>query len=325
MNTRRLRYLVAVADFGSFTRAAEYLHIEQPPLTQQIQVLERELGVTLFVRSRQGAVPTEIGATLVEKARALLELEQSIMATASSFARGEKGQLRIGMAGGISLLSLVPRAIEEFRHQWPDIGVTLEESYTTALCHALHSKQLDVAVVRGPFVDPSINLRHLVDEPAVIVLPKDHAQHDSSHLGLHQLADSPWIIFARALGPGFYDAIIDACRAAGFTPRLGPCAPQLSSVIPLVAAGLGVGIVPAYLDRIQTNGVSFHAIKGPAPQSSILLASHKSQKSQIVQRFEDILLTLSRQVHLLAPATQTIQDPQAFPVYIPILPTIQPS
>ena len=292
MNTRRLRYLIAVADFGSFTRAAEYLHLEQPPLTQQIRALERELGVTLFVRSNKGASLTEIGALMVERARILLQQEQSLIDLASSFARGERGHLRIGMAAGVSLLSLVPYAIELFRQQWTDIGITLEENCTAALCRALHSNQLDVAIVRGPIVEPAMTLRALADESAVIVLPKGHAMQHFAPLRLIQLAQSPLIMFQRDLGPGFYDAIIAACYQAGFSPQLGPSAPQLGSVIPMVAAGLGVGIVPAYLDRMQTNGVSFHSIAGVAPQSTIVLASLKLQSSQIIQRFESVLLRL---------------------------------
>ena len=292
MNTRRLRYLVAVADFGNFTRAAEYLHVEQPPLTQQIRALERELGVTLFVRSNKGATLTDIGALLVERARILLQHEQSLIDLAASFARGDRGHLRIGMAWGVSFLSLVPYAIELFRQQWADIGITLEENSTAALCSALHSHQLDVAILRGPIADPSMTLRVLAVESAVIVLPKGHAMQQSAELRLNQLVQSPLIIFHRNLAPGFYDAIIAAYQQSGFTPQLGPFAPQLGSVIPMVAAGLGVGIVPAYLNRMQTNGVTFHSIAGVVPKSTIVLASSKLYSSRIIQRFETVLLQL---------------------------------
>lgn len=293
MNTRRLRYLVAVADCGSFTRAAEQLHIEQPPLTQQIRALERELGIILFVRSSKGAVPTEAGTIIIERARVLLELEKEIYAIASSLARGERGQLRIGMAGAVSMLSLVPSAIEIFRKEWPDIGVTLEESNTMALCQALHMHKIDVAILRGPVTDRSIGLRPLVDERAVIVLPKGHSLQCRPTIRLSDVADCPLIIFERDLAPGFYDAIIAACEQSGFFPRLGARVTQLCSIIPMVAAGLGVGIVPAYLERMQINGVSFHAIDGPAPQSKIILALREDKTSVMIARFQKILIDLS--------------------------------
>lgn len=128
MDLRHLRYFVAIAEHGSFTKAAEVLHIEQPPLSQQIKSLETELGVQLFIRSRRGAVLTDFGEQLFEKAQTILRLEHQFHLLAKGLSLGEQGRLRIGMAGAVALLPLIPKAIRAFREQWPDIVITLEES-----------------------------------------------------------------------------------------------------------------------------------------------------------------------------------------------------
>ncbi|GAN54009.1 LysR substrate-binding domain-containing protein [Tanticharoenia sakaeratensis] len=289
MDLRRLRYLVAIADCGSFTRAAEMLHTEQPPLSQQIKALERELGLILFTRSRQGAVPTEAGALLIEQARVMLEMERQMASLARGLARGEQGRLRIGLAGAVSMLPLVPRAIRAFRERWPEIVITMEESNTPALCEALRERRIDIAVVRPPAPDPDIVVRHLLDEPTVIALPSDHPRASGKGLRLSAVADEPFIIFERVLGPGFYDAIIAACQRAGFVPRFGQSAPQIAATVSLVAAGLGISVVPSCLDQIHAGGVTYHAIIGPAPRATLAIAARDEAPSLPAQHFEALL------------------------------------
>lgn len=289
MDLRHLRYVVAVAECGTFTRAAEQLHIEQPPLSQQIKQLEQELGLKLFDRSRRGATPTNAGILLIEKARSLLALEQEFRSLARGLARGEQGRVRIGMAGGVTLLPLIPMAIRAFRDRWPDVVVTLEESNTPALCEALREGRVDIAIVRPPVHDPDIIVRALMDEPTMIALPRGHAKWRQHGLHLADIKDEPFIIFERHLGPGFYDTIISACLQAGFTPRLGQSAPQVAATIPMVAAGMGVSVVPAYLDQIHADGATFHPILGPSPRATIAIATRMPHLDGPVANFEAIL------------------------------------
>lgn len=293
MDLRHLRYFVAIAEYGTFTRAAEALHIEQPPLSQQIKALEAELGLPLFTRSRQGAQLTDAGSQLLEHARTILTLERQFHQLANGLARGAQGRLRIGMAGAVTLLPLIPRAIRAFREKWPDIVITLEESNTPALCEALHERRVDIAIVRPPAPDPSIALHPLFDEPTVIAVPKGHSLSRRHRLALTEVANEPFLIFERELGPGFYDAIIAACQKAGFTPRLGQSAPQITATIPMVAAGMGVSVVPAYLSQIHAEGATFHPIDGPAPRSTISLASRTAELSGPSAHFHALLLALA--------------------------------
>lgn len=293
MELRHLRSFIAIADQGTFTRAAETLHIAQPPLSHTIQDLERELGLKLFTRSRRGAALTDAGSQLLGHARAILALEEQFRGLARGIATGERGRLRIGMAGALTLLPLVSQAVRDFRERWPDITLTLEESNTPALCEALHRREVDIALVRPPAPDPSVALHPLFDEPTVLALPEGHRLSKRRALRLSDVAEEPFLIFERALGPGFYDAIIAACRDSGFTPRLGQPAAQITAAIPMVAAGMGVSVVPAYLSQIRAQGATFHPITGPSPRATISLASRDVALEGPAARFHDLILDIA--------------------------------
>lgn len=290
MDIRHFRYFVAIADTGSITRAAEKLGIEQPPLSQQMRRLENTLGVTLFRRQTRGVTLTEEGRALLPRARLILDLRQQFIEHAYGLARGEKGHLRIGLAGAIPLLPAIPFAIRHFRSIAPDVTLSLEESNTPALCEALQAHRIDIAILRPPVTDPSkITVIPLLDEPTLIALPKGHRFTHVSRLHLSRLADEPLIIFPRELGPGFYDAILAAYQNAGVTPPLGQQAPQIAGTIPLVAAGLGISVVPQSLQQLHTGGVTFHKINDPAPYANIAIGLRRETTPPLVEHFSQIL------------------------------------
>ncbi|MXV44658.1 LysR family transcriptional regulator [Saccharibacter sp. 17.LH.SD] len=290
MDIRHFRYFVAIAETGSITRAAERLGMEQPPLSQQIRRLEEDLGVSLFRRQTRGVVLTEEGRNLLPRARLILDLRRQFIETAHGLARGEQGHLRIGLAGAIPLLPAIPFAIRQFRTIAPSVTLSLEESNTPALCEALLAHKIDIAVLRPPVPDPErVQVIPLLDEPTLIALPKGHPLTDQPRLHLHQLKDEPLIIFPRELGPGFYDAILAAYQNAGITPPLGQQAPQVAGTIPLVAAGLGISIVPQSLHQLHTGGVTFHQIHHPAPSASLAIGLRKENSTPLVTHFSQML------------------------------------
>ncbi|GBQ04547.1 LysR family transcriptional regulator [Saccharibacter floricola] len=290
MDIRHFRYFVAVAETGSITRAAERLGIEQPPLSQQLKRLEATLGVSLFRRQTRGVTLTEEGQALLPHARLILDLRQQFIAQAHGLARGEKGHLRIGLAGAVPLLPAMPFAIRHFRSIAPDVTLSLEESNTPALCEALRAHRIDIAILRPPVSDPdNVQVIPLLDEPTLIALPKGHRFTHSARLHLQQLANEPLIIFPRELGPGFYDAILAAYQNAGITPPLGQQAPQIAGTIPLVAAGLGISVVPQSLHQLHTGGVTFHKIDEPAPYATIAIGLRRETTSPLVELFSQTL------------------------------------
>ncbi|WP_225031188.1 LysR family transcriptional regulator [Paraburkholderia sp. XV] len=286
MDLRHLRYFCTVAARGSILGAAEELGIAQPPLSMQIKQFERELGVPLFRRMSRGVQLTAEGEALLEPARAILDLQRQFVDLARGLRRGDRGTVRVGLAGAVALLPAVPTTIKIFRERLPGAKVTMEESNTPALADALRERILDAAIIRPPMPDPhGLRVYPLVSEPTRIALPAGHRLSGRKKIKLSELANETLIIFPRALGPGFHDAILSACKTSGFTPIIDQEAPQIAAMVPMVAAGLGFSIVPKSLTQIHTEGVSFHQIASFAPTADLALAIRSQSLPPLVMRF----------------------------------------
>jgi DNA-binding transcriptional LysR family regulator len=288
MELRHLRYFVAVAEEGHITRAAERLGIQQPPLSQQIQALERELETQLFRRKPRGVELTPAGLALLDEARAILARTDDAVAAVKRTARGEAGRIGIGFTSSASFHPFLPRAIRAFRETHPLVALALEESGTTELVDALRARALDVAFVRSPVGESDdLFVRPLLEEPMVAALPSGHplsAGHDP--LPLAALAGETFILYRRPVGPGLHDAIIAACDRAGFSPTIGQEAPRMLSTLSLVAAGLGVTVVPASMSRLEAEGVAYRPLDSSAPLTAPLnLAYRRDEISAAVRLF----------------------------------------
>lgn len=289
MELRHLRYFVAVAEEGHVTRAAERLGIQQPPLSQQIQALERELDAQLFRRKPRGVELTPAGRALLEEARAILARADAAILATRRAAHGETGRIGIGFTSSASFHPFLPRAIRAFREAHPGIALALEESGTTELVAALRMQTIDAAFVRSPVGDSAdLFVRPLLEEAMVAALPSGHTLTAGSEpLPLAALAGETFIFYRRPVGPGLHDAIIAACDRAGFSPTIGQEAPRMLSTLSLVAAGLGVTVVPASMSRLEAEGVSYRRLAdSPAPLTAPLnLAYRRDEISAAVRRF----------------------------------------
>jgi DNA-binding transcriptional LysR family regulator len=288
MELRHLRYFVAVAEEGHITRAAERLGIQQPPLSQQIQALERELETQLFRRKPRGVELTAAGLALLDEARAILARVDEAVAAVKRTARGEAGRIGIGFTSSASFHPFVPRAIRAFRQAHPLVALVLEESGTTELVAALRAQGLDIAFVRSPVGESGdLFVRPLLEEAMVAALPSGHAlSAGRDPLPLTALADETFILYRRPVGPGLHDAIIAACDRAGFSPTIGQEAPRMLSTLSLVAAGLGVTVVPASMSRLETEGVAYRPLDPSAQLTAPLnLAYRRNEISAAVRRF----------------------------------------
>ena len=270
MELRHLRYFVAIADAGHFTRAAETLGIGQPPLSQQIQALEREIGTALFTRLPRGVRLTEAGAAFAEDARRILREAEQATDRARRIARGEQGRIRVGMINSAPFHPLIPQMIREFRARYPAIAFSLDERTTPALVTAVRGGTVDLAFVRPLLEDlDGLAMETLLDEDLVVALPAGHPLSRRARVPLLALSIEPFVLFSRAVGAGLHDEIISACRNAGFSPRIGQEASQPTSIVNLVAAGLGVSLVPASMQHIHADGVCFRPIAHPVPQARL--------------------------------------------------------
>ncbi|NHO32786.1 LysR substrate-binding domain-containing protein [Acetobacter fallax] len=290
MELRHLRYFVAVAEELNFTRAAARLGIGQPPLSQQIRDLERELSVTLFVRRPQGAELTPAGAVFLHEARSVLEMAQHARTSAVLAQRGQIGHLRLGYASSVALHPLVSNTIRRFRGLWPEVVLAVSEGNSRELIERLHTGRADAVFVRpGPADPPGTRLLRLPGEPMRIVLPAEHPLAACSEIPLATLAMEPFILFARAVGLSLFDAIVAACREAGFEPSVVQEAPQISSVVNLVAAGLGISVVPESITQLRLHGVVYRPIRAPAPLASIGLAAAAEKPSVLVDHLFSLM------------------------------------
>ena len=257
MDLRQLRYFVAVAEELHFSRAAERIGIAQPPLTQQIQKLERSLGCRLFIRGRRTTL-TEAGTVLLDRARLIFEQVDSAEDAARRASRGETGKLTVGVPPSVMLLDL-PAAIRKYRLRYPDVGFTLREMSTSAIEDGVQSGVIDLGFVRE---SAPPNSEIILKEPVVAVLPSSHALADRSSIRLAALKGEPFVWFPRRLGPALLDHLARSCAEAGFTPNVVQEATQWQTVVSLVEAGMGVSLAPGCVRRFRWRGVAYATIPG---------------------------------------------------------------
>ena len=300
MELRHLRHFIAVAEERHVTRAARRLGMQQPPLSQSIHALERELGVQLLRRLPRGVEPTEAGRALLADARAILAHVDHALATTRRTARGEQGRISIGFTSSAPFHPLVPRVVRAFREAHPRVSLSMEEGGSPDLIDGLRGERLDAAFIRTDVTNPEgLAVETLLREPMLVALSKGHrlARGSVSGLTLAALAEATFIVYRRGSGPGLYDAIIAACQAAGFSPRIGQEAPRVVSTLNFVAAGLGVSIVPASLARMRMDGVVYRSIRaGAKPLAALNLASRQGDTSAAVQRFLELAKQTAKQL-----------------------------
>ncbi|HEY4373844.1 MAG TPA: LysR family transcriptional regulator [Burkholderiales bacterium] len=286
MELRHLRYFVAVAAEGNFTRAAEKLHIGQPPLSQQIRDLEGELEVKLFHRTPRGAELTEAGRAFQVEAQRLLQGAEEAKAAARRAQQGETGQLRVGLTGSAAFNPVVPTTIRNFRRAYPRVHMRLDEGNTLLMLEALREEKLDAIFIRpGPEAVGDVQMRRFADEPMKIVLPTGHRLARKKSLPLAALAEETFVLVPRAIGSGHYDEVVGACRKAGFEPVIGQGAPQMSLTVNLVAAEMGVSVVPASFVQVKVAGVRYLDIEGRMLPARLALCTRKGDRAATVRNF----------------------------------------
>src|SRR5262245_19045648 len=293
MELRHLRYFIAVAEERHITRAAERLGMQQPPLSRQIKAIEKELDVQLFRRTPHGVELTDAGQTFLVDARRMLAQLNHAFDAAKRTSRGEQGRISVGYTSGAGLHPLVQRLIREFREAFPLVAVTLAEDFPYALSERLSNDQIDVAFIRTPLADPEgIHIDPLQEEAVVAALPSGHrlarSNSRSDALPLKSLASETFVIYGRPQATLTLqgNAIVAGCEAAGFSPHVGYVAPHHLSTLNLVAAGLGVSMVSASVQRLNIEGVVFRRLKGAAQiKVPLNLASRRGDTSAVVRQF----------------------------------------
>lgn len=283
MELRHLRYYVAVAEECHFGRAAERLHIAQPPLSQQIKQLEAELGVTLLTRSTRKVELTPAGAVFLERARAILAGVAEAADEVVLVAEGRIGRVSIGFTGSATY-ELLPTLSRRLRRALPGVELDLRGELLTPLQEAaLLDGSLDIGFLRPPVRSEQISVHTLRREPLVAVLPESHPLAAREAIALPDLATETFVGYPSQHRSVVHDAVLAACRSAGFTPNATEVA-ETSTLVSFVAAGLGVALVPASVQHLGITGATYRPLVGPAPTVELAVATRRHDPSPVVGR-----------------------------------------
>ncbi|HBO3988092.1 TPA: LysR family transcriptional regulator [Pseudomonas aeruginosa] len=291
MELRHLRYFIAVAEELHFGRAAERLGISQPPLSQQIQALEEEIGARLFERTNRRVELTDAGRLFLDESRQVLAQVDKAVLLARRAHLGELGELKIGFTSSAPFTSTIPSSIHAFRKAYPDVHLDLQEMSSRQVLKALLEESLQVGVIRPLALPDAVHWVELFREPLVAVLRADHplAAGSEDGLAIAALAEEPFVFFPRSYGIGLYDQVIALTRQAGFSPRIAQEASEAMTIIGLVSAGLGVSILPASFRRTRVDGVVYRTLSDPEATTAVWLVRRQNEGSPLALSFIDLV------------------------------------
>lgn len=285
MDLRRIRHFVVLAETLNFRRAAERLHMAQPPLSVSIQKLEAELGTKLFDRQASGVSLTPSGRAVLVDARKLLFHGQQLGDTAKSVLDGTGGILRIGFAGSTTY-GVLQKLVPAFRAECPGVELVLREATSVAIVQELEDQALDIGLVRTPLLQAtSATLVPLLKEDFVAALPRGHALEGKDPLQLADLANEAFLMYSPTAAAGLHSAALLACQRAGFLPRVSQQAAQVQTLLALVESGLGVALVPAVMQRYASEKISYRPLLNPTPSIGLALIHDAQAESAAAVRF----------------------------------------
>jgi DNA-binding transcriptional LysR family regulator len=287
MELRHLRYFVAVAEELHFTRAAERLHISAPALTEQIQGLERQLGVQLLLRNQRSVSLTDAGSRFLEEARRTLRQAERAELVARRAGRGEVGDVEIGYVSSASCTGLLARAIKQYRSSRPMVNITIHKMETSHQLEQLTEGRLDIGLLRPPARYPvGIAATIVARQDNLIVLPDDHPLAAAKQrIKPAALADEAFIAPSFEMEVGIYQHTAELARVGGFAPRLVARAPDFFTIVTMVAAGFGIAVVPQSCTCIQIPGIVYKQIAGQSRPAELAAAFRRDERAPAVKTF----------------------------------------
>jgi DNA-binding transcriptional LysR family regulator len=285
---RHLRYFEAVATEMNFSRAAERLHIAQPPLSRQIRQLEEELGAELIDRKARPMQLTPAGRFFLEQTVQLLARLKETGEATRRIAQGQRTWFGIGFVPS-TLYGLLPELIRGFRARHPEVEVTLSELTTVQQADALKAGRIDVGFGRLALGDPEIETETVLEEPVVAALPARHALLRHERLDLPLLADEPLVLYPARPRPSYADQVLQMFRGHGLVPRVAMEANELQTAIGLVAAGLGVALVPESVRRLHRDDVEYRPLAEAGVVSPVIMNFRAGDRSALLARFRELV------------------------------------
>jgi DNA-binding transcriptional LysR family regulator len=288
LELRQLRYFEAVGTELNFSRAAERLHIAQPPLSRQIQQLEDTLGVVLIDRKARPMALTPAGRFFLEQTVQLLARLQETTEATQRIARGQRAWFGIGFVPS-ALYGLLPDLIRRFRALHHEVDVNLSELTTLQQVAALKAGRIDVGFGRLVLDDPEIAAVTVREEPVVAALPANHPLLAHDRLELQVLAREPLVLYPARPRPSYADQVLQMFRARGFAPQVAMEANELQTAIGVVAAGVGIALVPDSVRRLHRDDVSYRPIVEAGVVSPVIMSCRANDRSILLSRFRELV------------------------------------
>ncbi len=295
MELRHLRYFVTVAEELHFGRAATRLAIVQPSLSQQIRQLEDELGFPLLYRTKRSVELTDAGKVFLAEARQVLAQVREAKRAAQRAYRGEVGRLVVGYISS-STYDLLPLMLRVYRERYPAVEVALRELTTQEQLRALEEEYIQVGLLRLPISAPLVHVEVVRREPIVCVLPEEHPLTMHERIAVSLLANEPFVLQASQRGAGYSVQLLQLCLSSGFSPNVIQEVTEMHTIVSLVAAGMGVSLVPLSARNIRSQGVVYRELEGTATLTEMAVAWRHDTQSALVQNF--LLVARETAIHL---------------------------
>lgn len=268
MELRHLRYYIIVAEQLHFGRAAKLLNISQPPLSNQIKNLEEEIGVQLLIRNNKEVRITPAGQHFLEAARTCIATLDKEIAFTQRIAQGKEGSISIGFSGTMSF-HLIPSIVKDFKRSHPGIDIRLQQLTTHNQIVGLIHGTIDVGFLVSPVSDKRIDNITILEEHFVACLPKSHSLATTNQeVDVSKLSNENWVMTPREAGHGYYDAIMALCKEHGFKPNVIQTAQEQQTLVALVAAEMGVTLLPHSATYIKNDHVVYKSINSDVQKVS---------------------------------------------------------
>jgi DNA-binding transcriptional LysR family regulator len=291
MELRHLRSFVAVAEELHFRRAAERLHVSQPPLSKQIRALEAELGAPLLYRTRQEVRLTPEGTVFLDRARDILSRVRDAGEAVRLARGGAAGRLDIAYTAALEI-RVIPRVVRLFRRRHPGVELRLHPQTSAEQCDNLRRNRIDAGFLIQPSNEAKLDVERIGSDPLLLVAPSDHPLGKCPGTPIAKLVGEPFVLLERSFAPRYHDLIISAARAAGVTLRIASEARNFHETLSLVAAGLGVSLLPSAARDIPWKGVSYCPVESKAPEVEMAVATRTGDPSGPTRNFLSVVREL---------------------------------
>lgn len=283
MDFHKLKAFVAVVEESNISRAAIRMNMQQPPLTRIIQQLEQELGATLLKRLPRGVEVTEAGKALYQEALTILAHAQAIPKRVQNIAQGLEGQINIGFTNSVGLHSFLPALLRQFREAFAAVSIHLEEDGSNSLIESIINEKNDIVFLRKPApIGLGLNSLHILDEPLIVAMPNNHPLAGvNTPIQLLGLEPYDFVLYRRLAGQDLFDNILASCYQAGFSPNIVQEAPRLTSSLNLIAAGIGLSIVPEAIRDFWNKQIVYKTLQADMPCIAPIYAVYRKDLNNV--------------------------------------------